>query len=485
MKQDQKVAKGQKLRSPVDALPAELVFFGRVTNMLRGLCSTLDVKYPYLQTMSLAAQNILKDAVLSKEEQHSNPHIHISAHDINTPLQQRLIDAIHTFQHTEDMVGMQISVFHKGIEIANIAGGVLGKANPHPVTPSSVFCIFSVSKAVLTLGMLRLKQDYDFDWDDPVCKFWPAFAAHNKQDITIRHVLSHQAGLANVMPNNASIDTLLDWDHMKKTVEDATPTHEAGKHTQYHYLSFAWLCGGIIEAITGAPYEEYLNEKIVQPLHLEKELFMGGLCDDVQCMTQVAALTVFKSTQKQPPQQQQQTNSNNRHVLAKYQGRQQLMNNSVFNMKKVQQAKLPSANGHASAHALARVFDAVLHTDTVLSSDILEQARIPQYAQEQHSLTIGDERTTSTTSSVLQDSSAPFGLGLQMHRMTVIKSGEQVNSIGHAGFGGSIVLAIPELNVSLAFVTNMLSAEPKVRNVLLKIVLDEFGIQAPPSLQLK
>jgi hypothetical protein len=56
LKEEQGIQKGQKLRNPVEAWPAELVFFGRVTNLLRGLCSRLDVRYPYLHTMALSVR---------------------------------------------------------------------------------------------------------------------------------------------------------------------------------------------------------------------------------------------------------------------------------------------------------------------------------------------------------------------------------------------------------------------------------------------
>ena len=60
--------KGEKLRSPVEAWPSELVFFGRVTNMLRGMCSRLEVSYPYLKTMALAARETLKESVPPEEQ---------------------------------------------------------------------------------------------------------------------------------------------------------------------------------------------------------------------------------------------------------------------------------------------------------------------------------------------------------------------------------------------------------------------------------
>ena len=59
MRKDQGLEKGQKLRNPVDAWPPELIFFTRVTAMLKGLCSRLEVQYPYLACMADAASETL------------------------------------------------------------------------------------------------------------------------------------------------------------------------------------------------------------------------------------------------------------------------------------------------------------------------------------------------------------------------------------------------------------------------------------------
>ena len=255
---DAGLKKGQKLRSPVEAWPSELVFFGRVTAMLRGMCSRLDVRYPYLQTMAMAARATLIESVPAEE--HSTTLIHPSSNEITTNLQQRLMKTIEELKDEGHMVGLQICVLQKGEKIANIAAGTLGTSNPRPVTPSTLFNVFSVSKGVLTIGLLRLVQDGKIEsLDDPVAKYWPQFAS--KPNVTVRHLLTHQAGLSNVYPTDATLDALLDWQAMTKFIaEEAMPSHEPGAETQYHALSFAWLVGGLIEAVTGKGYDEYLDE---------------------------------------------------------------------------------------------------------------------------------------------------------------------------------------------------------------------------------
>jgi aarF domain-containing kinase len=478
LREDQGVQKGQKLRNPVDAWPAELVFFGRVTNMLKGLCSRLDVAHPYLNTMANAARQTLREAVPIDDR--ADRLIHSSADTIDTPLQRRLIDAVHQLQDQDEMVGLQVCVLSQGKELANIAGGVLGTANPRPVTPSTLFCVFSVSKALLSIGMLRLVQEKRIALDDPVVHYWPAFAENGKNEVTIRHVLTHQAGLANALPDDASLDVLLDWERMKGVIEKAIPDHKPGERTMYHYLTYAWICGGIIEQVTGAPYEDYLSNILKVPLrNLDNNLFLAGIPKDANPEA-LAVLSMERRQESKGAAQTADSSSNKapgkaeegKKVLQKYRGREQLMNPSVFNMRRVREAKLPSANGHASAAALAAVFDSLLQAKSPLLEDtILEAAR-------HHNMQVSplDEAL------LLDNSGASFGLGFQLHEFDM-EGGNKATAFGHSGIGGSIVLSLPEANLTVAIVTNRLSQNSKVRQTLLDIVLDDFGLEVPQSLQ--
>jgi aarF domain-containing kinase len=496
--------KGQKLRNPVEAWPSELVFFGRVTNMLRGMCSRLDVSYPYLQTMAVAARETLRSSV--PQEEHAVDLIHPSASAISTPLQLRLLEALPQIHEEGHMVGLQICVLQHGKEIANIAAGSMGTANPRPVSPSTLFNVFSVSKGILTIGLLRLVQDGLIgSVDDPVAKYWPAF--ENKPTITIRHVLTHQAGLANVYPEDATLDTLLDWSTMLKFMaEEAVPSHEPGSETQYHALSYAWLVGGIIEAVTGKPYEQWLDK--VLPYNsprfpgeeeTRRHLFLSGISKDVDDHKDLAVLSLDRRSlqnseqnkgstadvdlapETKSPETVQKDKENEderakkaRKVLAKYKGLQQLMNPSIFNMRKVREARLPSANGHASAASLAEVFDAVIRSsrgNPILSPDILELARTPSRTNNEF----------KGKQAMLDDAQASFGLGFQLHEFT-LPNGDKGMSIGHAGLGGSVVLAIPEEEVVIALTLNHLSADSVARRRILGTIFEELGWKAPASI---
>ena len=480
MRQEQGLKKGQKLRNPVDAWPSELIFFSRVTAMLRGLCSRLEVSYPYLACMAQASSETLRQAVPVHER--ATNLVYAPVPHENAELQSKLSDIAQELLQEKQAVGLQTCVIQNGEVIANVAAGTLGTVNSRPVTPSSLFNVFSVSKAVLATGVLVLLNEYKISVDDPIAKFWPAFGESHpwKKQITIRQALSHQSGLANAFPDDVSIDTLTDWEKMKAYIAsaEAVPCHLPGEETQYHYLSFAWILGGLIEEVTGEPYERFLEKHLINPLGLSKELHMGGLPDYVE-MERLAVLTArtLQSEHNQSKATSTQRQSQNAHSssrLEKFRGRQQLMNPSVFNMRKVRAAKLPSANGHASAHALASLMDALISQNErldgpLLPNENLREARTPQ-------------KTSVRGSSVMLDNAgASFGLGFQVHNVR-LPDGREVHSIGHAGFGGSIVIGIPEMNLSIAVTTNQLSVRSVARAKLLDGAFQGLGLQAPQSL---
>lgn len=516
---DAGLKKGEKLRSPVDAWPSELVFFLRVTAMLRGLCSRLEVSYPYLKTMAMAAKNTLQTSV--PEEEHATDFIHYSTKSaVATPMQIRLIEALHQLKAEGHVAGVQVCVLKHGKEVAQLAAGTLGTSNPRPVTPTTLFNVFSVSKGVLTIGALHLLQDGLIEGlDDPVARYWQAF--ESKPTITIRHLLSHQAGLANVYPENATLDTLLDWSAMKDFIasEEAAPSHEPGTETNYHALSYAWLVGGLIEAVTGKPYEDYLDK--ILPYNTKefpgedttrRNLFLAGISEEVDNHKDLAVLSIDRRAEEaakkagidlQEIMNQQHDKDANatskvgeeekdegkrqeaKKVLQKYKGLQQLMNPSVFNMRRVREAKLPSANGHATATSLAEVFDAVIRSshrngsgEPILSKEILELARVPTSSTNQSG---NITRPSMQQRAMLNDAQASFGLGWQLHEFE-LSNGDKGISIGHSGLGGSVVLAIPEEEVVVALTLSQLSMFSVARQRILGIIFAELGWKAPASI---
>lgn len=86
------------------------------------------------------------------------------------------------------------------------------------------------------------------DYDKINCKkYWPEFAQNGKENITLRHVLSHQTGLFDIRNLIETATEMLDWQHMLDVVAATTPRFAAGQSYAYQPLTYGWILGGVIE----------------------------------------------------------------------------------------------------------------------------------------------------------------------------------------------------------------------------------------------
>ncbi|KAL2318235.1 hypothetical protein Fmac_032111 [Flemingia macrophylla] len=340
--------------NPVDAFPGDIVIFGRVLNLLRGLSSTMNVQIVYMDIMRPFAESVLS-GYISRGPSVNDKWIYNSPvhSDVEGKLRQLLIE----MGNNDKILGIQVCAYKDGEVIIDTAAGVLGKYDPRPVKPDSLFSVFSVTKGI-TAGMMHwLVDNGQLNLEDNVANIWPAFSSNGKDAIKVHHVLNHTAGLHNAMANVIQENPLLmfDWDGCLNRICMSEPETQPGKEQYYHYLSYGWLCGGIIEHASGRKFQEILEEAIVRPLHLEGELYIG-IPPGVE--SRLAALTIDTSDLSNMSALATRTDlpsSFNVHQIG------QLATGLpvVFNTLNVRRAIIPAANGHVSARALARYYAAL------------------------------------------------------------------------------------------------------------------------------
>ncbi|CAM9259329.1 unnamed protein product, partial [Phaeothamnion confervicola] len=263
-----------KQRPPVDAYPGELLFFLRVTELLHGLGSRLHVHLSYLQVMAPYARRALIDLVPTAERCQSavwpSPSL--------SPLEDKLRALLAEMVASGEVLGCQLVVHFKGSRLAELCAGQQGTVDPRPVTPRTLFCCFSVSKAVTATALHLLVDAGAVGYDTPVAAVWPEFGRHGKEGITVRHVLTHSTGLQHALPAAPSVEALADWPGMLQVLEEAEPLWPPGTKSCYHYFTFGWLVGGIVEKDAGRwRLSDFLRRRIFAPLGVGDEAFLGDI----------------------------------------------------------------------------------------------------------------------------------------------------------------------------------------------------------------
>jgi len=133
----------------------------------------------------------------------------------------------------------------------------------------------------------RLDQDGLLRLDDAVAEYIPEFGRHGKQDVTIRHVLTHRAGFAVVKGVEITLDLLADSEGILEAIYDTHSKRHPGRKLAYHAVTGGYVLGELIRRVTGKPIATVLEEFISGPLGLET--FRYGVRDaDVERIAQHA-----------------------------------------------------------------------------------------------------------------------------------------------------------------------------------------------------
>lgn len=174
--------------------------------------------------------------------------------------------------------GAAVCVYHRGRCVVDLWGGVRNRLGA-PWRADTMAPSFSTTKGVASTLVHIMVDRGLLDYDERVAHYWPGFARSGKQDITLRHVLTHQSGLYHIRRMIDHADRMLDWDFMIEAIERAEPVHTPGERTGYHGLTFGFLVGEVLQRVTGESFSTLVEREIAGPLRLDG-LYVGAP-DDV------------------------------------------------------------------------------------------------------------------------------------------------------------------------------------------------------------
>ena len=167
--------------------------------------------------------------------------------------------------------GASLAIVHRGDVVVEVAGGTRDDRGA-PFTTDTVSLSFSTTKGVASTLVHVLASQGLIDYDAPVARYWPAFGQHGKEQITVRDVMCHEAGLFSVRALVDDAREMLDFDHMLSRIEQAKAAPRGG--SAYHAVTYGWLVGGLVEKVTGRRFADVLRDELAQPLGL-RGCFVG------------------------------------------------------------------------------------------------------------------------------------------------------------------------------------------------------------------
>jgi CubicO group peptidase (beta-lactamase class C family) len=136
-------------------------------------------------------------------------------------------------------------------------------------TPQTLFNMFSASKMVTAMLVHLCDQRGLLHLDDPVAHYLPEFGEHGKGRITIRHVLTHRAGIPHIPPQFADVGLLERPDEILSLLSRQKPLWRAGQRLAYHALTGGFVLGAVVEKVTGKPLRQFIYDEILGPLKFD------------------------------------------------------------------------------------------------------------------------------------------------------------------------------------------------------------------------
>ena len=332
--------------------------------------------------------------------------------------------------------GAALCVQVGGQTVVDLWAGTSDKDASEAWHTDTILNLFSCTKTFTAVTALQLVAEGKLELDTPVARYWPEFAAAGKQAVTLRQLLSHQAGLP-ALRTLLPAEALYDWQLMVDALAAETPWWEPGTGHGYAAITYGWLIGELLRRADGRGPGESIVARVARPLGLD---FHVGLADEEFYrvahiargkgnMGDEAAQRLLKVTMREPEALSTRAFTNPPSVL------------TSTNKPEWRRMQQPAANGHGNARSLAGFYSGLLD-GSLLESELLDELT------RQHSLGMDKTLLTQTR----------FGLGCMLDQPDVPNAtfGLGRRAFGHPGAGGSVGFADPERDVAFGFAVNTL-----------------------------
>ena len=169
---------------------------------------------------------------------------------------------------------IQVCLRHKGRVVLNRAIGHGWGNGPDDspdtqkilATPETPFCVYSAAKAISSTVVHMLVERGYFSLDDRVCDYLPEYTSHGKDRTTIRHVMTHSAGVPIHTGPRPDVTKVNDSEYTRQQLAALKPVYRPGLIHIYHGLTWGPLIREIVSAATGRNIRDILAEEILEPL---------------------------------------------------------------------------------------------------------------------------------------------------------------------------------------------------------------------------
>ena len=368
-------------------------------------------------------------------------------------------------------IGAAVAVYRDGRKVVDLWGGYRNVSTQAPWQKDTIVNVFSTTKGVASLAVAVAASRGLIDYDAAVADYWPEFAQAGKASITVRQLLSHQAGLVAIKPPLTLAD-IADPEKLSAKIAGQAPAWAPGTRHGYHAVTLGWYQSELVRHVDpkGRTLGRFFAEEIAGPLDLD---FYIGLPLSVD-RTRVAHLEPMSRREMllhlhtMPPLFVAGL-FNSRSLSGRaLQIAAGVKEAGDFNRDEIRKLEMPAGNGTATARSIAKLYGnaATGSSELGLSQtvrDALEGPAVPP--------------TMGLRDKVIHiDTSYSLGFGKPTSKFVF---GSTDRAFGWPGAGGSFGFADPDTGIGFGYVMNRMGyhifSDPRELNLRQALFRDVLG----------
>jgi len=355
-------------------------------------------------------------------------------------------------------VGAAFALYHRGEKVVDIWGGLADKESRRPWEEDTLQYVFSTTKGITAMCAHVLAQRGDLDIDAPVADYWPEFKAEGKENIPVRWLLGHRAGLP-ALRTYVTPDVAYEWEAITSRLAAEPPVWEPGTTHGYHAITYGWLVGEVIRRVSGKLVRDFVADEFAPTLGLD--LYVGvpsseesrvSTLETIQLRGDPPAQDVLDSM---PPEMRAAVDAFTNPMSLTQRALTVVDPAFDWNSHEMRAAGIPSIGCVTDARSVAKIYASCI--GEVDGVRIFNEATLADAA-----------KTVSDGPDKVLFAHTRFGSGFMLQSPFSPLSGP--NAFGHSGAGGSLGFADPDLEIGFGYVMNQmqgnLSNDPRTVSLI-------------------
>jgi CubicO group peptidase (beta-lactamase class C family) len=339
-------------------------------------------------------------------------------------------------------LGAACAAYVRGEKVVDLWGGARDVRDGSPWGEDTLVIVYSTSKGLSAMTLALAHSRGWLDYDEKVTAYWPEFGQAGKENVTVRQLLAHEAGLP-VIDEPLDPKLLTDFDALAAAIARQKPIWPPGTRHGYHGVSLGWYEGELIRRVDPEhrTLGRFFKEEIADPLGLEIHF---GVPDEVPeeriaRIERVSRLKALPQTRHLPPGMALAM-LNPRSLSFRTFANPRLRSAADLDSSEYRRLEFPAGGAVGTARDIARAY--AEFTKAVAPATLDEITRPPPRPA-------GGWRDR-----VLKvDTAFSLGFARPLHEF---RFGSSERAFGHPGAGGSFAFADPDRDVAFAYVMNRL-----------------------------